>query len=169
VRWGQAGRTGARCYCRRVTPARRLLTPRWIAFTLVVAAASTAFLFMAWWQLARFESSTGSWQNLGYTLQWPFFAAFAVYVWWKLLHDTDQSTETGSDPTGADRAEAGSRRGADIQSDVVAERVPPGDASPRSDGRDRPDEPADPDDPELAAYNAYLAALHRRDQRQETP
>jgi DNA-binding transcriptional regulator of glucitol operon len=157
-----------------VTPARRLLTPRWIAFTLFVAAAATAFLFMAWWQLIRFESSSGSWQNLGYTLQWPFFAAFAVYVWWKLLRDTGQpaeaeaGSETLADAGGVEVDMAAARTGAAEGQAVPAEVAA---TTERSRLDDRPDnQPDDQDDPELAAYNAYLAALHRRDQQhaQET-
>lgn len=46
-----------------------------------------AFLALGWWQLHRALGGNGlSW---AYTFEWPFFAGYAVYVWWRLLHDED--------------------------------------------------------------------------------
>lgn len=72
---------------------KRLLTPRWIAFTLVVIVAVVAMFALAWWQWARYESVGGSLQNLAYTVQWPLFAVFAVYLWWRLLRDAGKEPE----------------------------------------------------------------------------
>jgi DNA-binding transcriptional regulator of glucitol operon len=152
---------------------RRLLTPRWIAFTIIVVLAVAAFLFLAWWQLSRFESTTGSWQNLGYTLQWPFFAAFAVYLWWKLLRDPASSPDDV--PQQVDGTNAAAHR---------HERIPRGDGGEsRASGGPLPagGEAVLPPlpvkrpvgsaaralvpkavDPELEAYNDYLVALHSR-------
>jgi DNA-binding transcriptional regulator of glucitol operon len=176
-----------------VTLARRLLTPRWIAFTLLVAAAATAFLYMAWWQLLRFESSSGSWQNLGYTLQWPFFAAFAVYVWWKLLREADDPAaepahdpgEAAADPvtatdgttaadpvtasvasTGTDCTDAPRADSADTRQNPLPTQRPA--RTPAAEVVGASARPDDEDDPELAAYNAYLAALHRRTLKAES-
>ncbi|WP_020575850.1 hypothetical protein [Actinopolymorpha alba] len=146
--------------------ARRLLTPRWAAFTVFVVLAVGAFLFLAWWQLRRFESSTGNWQNLGYTLQWPFFAAFAVYLWWKLLGDADAPPSEPSDSVSevqTDGALTGTsvaktqRDGDDLLPPLPPKRVGAAIGS-------RLDEAGEAEDPELAAYNKYLAALHRRSQ-----
>jgi DNA-binding transcriptional regulator of glucitol operon len=174
---------------------RRLLTPRWIMFTILVFAAAVAFLFLAWWQLERFESATGSWQNLGYTLQWPFFAAFAIYVWWRLLRDSvaDQKASErrseGSEPdaegTQAERRAESSQPRASLGSG----ETPPGVETPpsshhadrgqgvvgaqaaearRGHGSADPGVASDADeDPELAAYNAYLAELNRRAREHE--
>jgi DNA-binding transcriptional regulator of glucitol operon len=52
------------------------------ATVLVVVAACLA---LGWWQLERaLSGNTLSWV---YTFEWPFFAAYAVYMWWKLLHE----------------------------------------------------------------------------------
>ena len=47
---------------------------------LLIAAVITCCL-LAWWQWTRFQSGTGTFQNLGYALQWPFFGAFFVYAY----------------------------------------------------------------------------------------
>jgi DNA-binding transcriptional regulator of glucitol operon len=166
---------------------RRLLTPRWIAFTIVVVLAVVAFLFLAWWQLSRFELS-GSWQNFGYTLQWPFFAAFAVYLWWKLLREPASPPDPESRPVGdtatpatatpatatpatatpptvalrSDRSRfTGSGASAVDDEATILPPLPP----KRPAHSSMPHEPAQSDDdPELKAYNDYLAALHRRSQ-----
>ena len=40
---------------------------------------------LAWWQWTRFESASGTFQNLGYALQWPMFASFCVYAYYKFV------------------------------------------------------------------------------------
>lgn len=40
---------------------------------------------LAWWQWTRFQSGSGSFQNLGYALQWPFFGLFFVFAYRKIL------------------------------------------------------------------------------------
>lgn len=47
---------------------------------LLIAAVITCFL-LANWQWQRYQSGTGTFQNLGYALQWPFFGAFFVYAY----------------------------------------------------------------------------------------
>ncbi|MEQ4207763.1 hypothetical protein [Actinopolymorpha sp. B9G3] len=160
---------------------RRLLTPRWIAFTITVVLAVAAFLFLAWWQLNRFESSSGSWQNFGYTLQWPFFAAFAVYLWWKLLREPAPPPDLESHRVADTSAPAGPGRvdpaavtphdsggllaGSDVSSGDDEAALPPL-PSKRPLGSPVPDPMARAaDDPELEAYNDYLDALHRRSLR----
>ena len=51
--------------------------PALIALVVVGAAGCLA---LAWWQWTRFESASGTFQNLGYALQWPLFAGFVVYA-----------------------------------------------------------------------------------------
>ena len=41
---------------------------------------------LGWWQLGRaFEG--GSPQNYAYAFQWPVFAVFVAFMWWKLARD----------------------------------------------------------------------------------
>ena len=64
---------------------------------LVVAAC----LALGYWQLLRaLSGNTLSWV---YTFEWPFFACYAIYMWWKLLHEdpadrTDRRAHRRSDP-----------------------------------------------------------------------
>lgn len=51
------------------------------ALIVLVIVSALACLALAWWQWDRFESSSGSGQNLGYALQWPAFAIFVVYAY----------------------------------------------------------------------------------------
>ncbi len=40
---------------------------------------------LTWWQGTRaLDGNTLSWV---YTFEWPIFAAYATYMWWKLVHD----------------------------------------------------------------------------------
>ncbi|MDY5786271.1 hypothetical protein [Corynebacterium sp.] len=57
----------------------RVRVRAWHIILLVAAVICTVLL--AWWQWTRFQSGTGSFQNLGYALQWPFFGAFFVYAY----------------------------------------------------------------------------------------
>lgn len=41
------------------------------------------------------------WRNLGYALQWWVFAAFAVFMYLKLLHDAARGRPTGTGPPGS--------------------------------------------------------------------
>lgn len=51
----------------------------WHVVLLVAAVIVT--LLLARWQWQRFQSGTGSLQNLGYAMQWPFFGAFVVFIY----------------------------------------------------------------------------------------
>lgn len=98
---------------------------------------------LAWWQWQRFESTSGTWQNLGYVLQWPLFGLFPAFMFWRLRKLRAQS------PTPVERSEP--------------QLAPP----------PEPDKPVavqtvadDDDDPELAAYNRFLAKLNALDQQE---
>jgi DNA-binding transcriptional regulator of glucitol operon len=96
---------------------------------------------LAWWQWQRFESSTGTWQNLGYVLQWPLFGLFPAFMFWRLRklrtqHAAERPTPQAAPPPEPDKPV--------VRQDVVA----------------------DDEDPELAAYNRYLAQLNARDQQE---
>lgn len=90
---------------------------------------------LAWWQWERFDSATGSWQNLGYVLQWPLFGLFPVFMFWRLrkLRATPREQQAPRQP------ELESWKPAPRQVDPTGQ---------------------DDDDPELAEYNRYLARLN---------
>jgi len=104
-----------------------------------VIVAALACLGLAWWQWQRFESASGTGQNLGYALQWPLFAVFVIYAYRKFVRYEEEPPQPH-------------------KADTVAE-IPPGLLPERP-------KPAtgQPDDPALAEYNAYLATLAETDQ-----
>lgn len=115
-----------------------------VAGLCVLALAGSALL--AWWQWTRFESGSGSIQNLGYMLQWPLFGLFPAFLVWRVHRLTRgrRPDETRAAPE-------------------TAESAPP----PRKLGYVAPTAPAEePDDPTLAAYNRYLAELNEHQEGQ---
>ena len=61
--------------------------PRRRKYGLLVLAtvAAGGCLTLAWWQWSRWESNSGSFQNLGYAVQWPLFAGFCIYAYRKFI------------------------------------------------------------------------------------
>ena len=66
------------------------MSSRWwsgraVALHVTAATAVVAFCLLARWQVHRaLSGNTLSW---AYAFEWPFFAAYAIYVWWKLLRE----------------------------------------------------------------------------------
>ncbi|MBN4925851.1 transcriptional regulator [Hoyosella rhizosphaerae] len=56
-----------------------------VALIAFVVVASAACLALGWWQWQRYDSAAGSAQNLGYALQWPLFAGFFVYAYFRFV------------------------------------------------------------------------------------
>ena len=96
---------------------------------------------LAWWQWERFSSASGTFQNLGYVLQWPLFGLFPAFMFWRIRKLRRQAAE------------------ADAQ-ETVAETAVPEVPAPR---QRRAPAPPPPEDDELAAYNRYLRELNARD------
>lgn len=99
---------------------------------------------LAWWQWQRFESNSGTWQNLGYVLQWPLFGLFPAFMFWRLRKLRTQPPEQPDQPVPAPAPEP----------DIPIQKVV------------RQDVAEDDDDPELASYNRYLAQLNERHQQE---
>ncbi|MBB4855082.1 DNA-binding transcriptional regulator of glucitol operon [Mycobacteroides chelonae] len=110
------------------------------ALIVLVGVSVVAFLGLAYWQFQRFESVTGNDQNLGYALQWPLFAAFAIWAYRRFVQYEDE----GPPPPPTDRI-------TEIPQGLLPER--PAAATP------------DPEDRTLTEYNAYLAALAKEDRK----
>ena len=101
-------------------------------------AAAGGCLGLAWWQWTRFESTAGDFQNLGYALQWPLFAGFCVYAYFKFVRYEESPPQAQSPDTVTE-----------IPDGLLPERPT---AARQADG-----------DPTLQEYNAYLAELARND------
>lgn len=104
------------------------------ALIALAAVGAGGCLLLAWWQWTRYESNSGTFLNLGYALQWPMFAAFCVYAYFKFvrLEEAPPSYEPTETAT-------------EIPAGLLPER--PKAAAPTD------------DDPTLREYNAYLADL----------
>lgn len=95
-----------------------------------------------------------------YTFEWPFFAAYGVFMWWKLLHewpatsDADDEEEEVTEIPGGDRAPVAPALSARFVDDLDVGYLGSLDDV---DGAD--------DDEELRSYNEYLAALNASDRR----
>jgi DNA-binding transcriptional regulator of glucitol operon len=108
------------------------------ALVALVIVGAVGCLALAWWQWTRFESASGSFQNLGYALQWPLFAGFVVYAYYKFV----RYEEAPPEPRAAHAV-------TEIPIGLLPDRPAPAN---RSD-----------DDPALREYNAYLADLTKKD------
>jgi DNA-binding transcriptional regulator of glucitol operon len=97
---------------------------------------------LAWWQWDRFTSANGTFQNLGYVLQWPLFGLFPAFMFWRIRKLNQKAGEAPA---------------------PVEERPEVPTPRPRPDvAETHPDEE---EDEELAAYNRYLRELNARDQQ----
>ena len=122
---------------------------RRLALILLVIAAAAGCLALAWWQWSRYESTTGSFQNLGYAMQWPLFAGFCVYAYFKFVRYEEAPPELHPP---------------DAVTEIPAELLPQRPTTP-SPGAGADDDDADP---ALREYNAYLAELARADDKDTT-
>lgn len=97
-------------------PKRERVRVRWWHIISLAVAAITC-LMLANWQWERYQSGTGTFQNLGYALQWPFFALFFIYAYRAGLRmenekiDAVNSGEAMEDLYEADLARYGSKGG----------------------------------------------------------
>ncbi|WP_234582097.1 hypothetical protein [Micromonospora sp. MH99] len=127
---------------------RRLWTPAWIARHVAMVMLVVGFLGLGWWQISR--ATAGNNLSWGYAVEWPIFAGFVVYVWWREVRLARRAAHGADEPPADPAAEAppattvGSRPA--VRRPVRVARVPavstPG------------------DDADLAAYNDYLSWLN---------
>lgn len=163
-----------------------VFSPRWIVWHLLTLGAMAACIWLSKWQWDRAGSNLGTAANVGYGLQWPFFALFFGYMWWRFLRlearrlDGEEPEEHEAPPVPT--------------AQPVAQPPAPERPAPEQESESRPDgattveddrEPApwdrgpspftptpvpaaapvtDDEDPRLAAYNRMLAQLAARDQ-----
>jgi len=130
----------------------RWFSRRAVALHLTLAVVVPAFALLFLWQVRR--ATGGNSLSWAYVFEWPFFTGYAVYLWWKLLHETPDARRLDeSGPAAADGHDHPAA--ADDRSDPLADRLAvvatPDDAA---------DDADDADDDELAAYNRYLAELN---------
>ncbi|WP_024802537.1 glucitol operon activator [Nocardia sp. BMG51109] len=127
------------------------------ALIILVLVAALVCLALGWWQWGRFESSSGTAQNLGYALQWPLFAGFVVFAYFRFVR---LERESDAAETTADEASDPAAQTPRSTKPVAPREIPAGILP------ERPAAPRD-DDPVLAEYNKYLAELNEQDLRQQ--
>ena len=119
------------------------LSRRALKLHVVILMVVPAFLALCFWQLSRaLDGNTLSW---AYVFEWPLFAAYAVYMWWRFVHE---AAEEGSPPASAGTVSGGPTPPAAGETAAAAAAGPHGAE----------------EDEELAAYNAYLAQLAEQDE-----
>jgi len=74
---------------------RRLTSPGWLLRHAIVVVLVVAFLGLGWWQLGR--AAQGNALSFGYTIEWPFFAAFVIFMW---IREMRIALRGGMPPTG---------------------------------------------------------------------
>jgi DNA-binding transcriptional regulator of glucitol operon len=121
-------------YLLRVSTTRR----RRSALIALVILAAGGCLALGWWQWTRFQSVSGTFQNLGYAMQWPLFAGFCVYAYRKFVRYEEAPPDSQKD-----------RAITELPDGLLPERPKP--------------VAHKPDDPALREYNAYLAELAKVD------
>jgi hypothetical protein len=110
------------------------LSRRALTLHAVILVVVPGFMALCVWQIQR--ALGGNELSWAYVFEWPLFAGYAVYMWWRLVHERPAST--------AD-APPGDTRGTGVESENAS-------------GGDERSE-----DAELAAYNDYLARLAEQD------
>jgi hypothetical protein len=133
---------------------RVLVTPRWISWHLFAVCAVIGMMWLGDWQFRRaMAGNTLSW---AYTFEWPIFAIFGVFFWFKTVRD-ELHPDAGRKPRPQVVLPAGAR-----QPDAAGAALAAGPAAGPA-GDSEPAEGSDPEpvDTELAEYNAYLARLNQ--------
>lgn len=128
-------------YRQRVPPGFPPTRRRSPALITGVISAACCCLILGWWQWTRFQGTSGTFQNLGYALQWPLFAGFCVYAYRKFVRyeQIPPAPQPNID--------------LEIPAGLLPERPKPNYQPPV--------------DPVLQQYNAYLAELAKSDAEQQ--
>ncbi|MCL4445307.1 MAG: hypothetical protein M1134_00295 [Actinobacteria bacterium] len=113
---------------------QRWLSRRALLLHLVVLIVVPLFLRLCVWQIDR--ATSGNELSWAYVFEWPFFAGYALYLWWKLIHDESNNT------IGEVREIRDVREDADHNDQLLDRSV------------------VDREEEELAAYNRYLSELN---------
>jgi DNA-binding transcriptional regulator of glucitol operon len=132
-----------------------ILSPRWILWHVLTLGAMITCGFLAAWQWSRAGSSMGSALNVGYGLQWPVFALFFGYMWFRFLRMAIADLEHDTAEESAPEDVAGA-------APVAEEPAEPSPFGPRP-ASYRVAPITDEESPALSEYNRMLAALAARD------
>ena len=111
------------------------LSRRALKLHAVILIVVPGFMALCIWQIYRaVDGNSLSW---AYVFEWPLFAGYAIYMWWRFVHEKPEPVDATASENGR------------------------GDTPPRS--AEAPSPTTAQEDAELAAYNEYLARLAERD------
>jgi hypothetical protein len=129
-----------------------------------------ACLALCAWQVTR--ALGGNELSWAYVFEWPFFGGYAVFVWWRLLHQgtLDETIDRRAGAVGAANPDIGIGIGDDpppagtgpVDTATVDTVTTPESACTAESGSSAQE---DDEEAELAAYNRYLAELHATGRR----
>lgn len=129
---------------------KRLWTPAWIVRHVALVVLVVGFLGLGWWQLSR--AAGGNPISWGYAVEWPVFAGFVVFVWWREVRQELRGPETPGPAAETTEWSATTEPSAAGEPTRLTVR------RPVRASRTAATVP-DSDDPELTAYNRYLRWL----------
>ncbi|BCL13558.1 hypothetical protein GCM10017556_12970 [Micromonospora sagamiensis] len=75
---------------------KRLWTPAWILRHVAMVVLVVGFCALGWWQISR--AAAGNTLSWAYAVEWPIFAAFVVFVWWREVRHTLRGEPAPDDP-----------------------------------------------------------------------
>ena len=138
---------------------RWLWTPAWIARHVAMVVLVVSFLGLGWWQISR--ATAGNSISWGYAVEWPVFAGFVVYVWWREVRLARRSAEGAAESPADATDPAGSPAEATAAESTPAATTGSRPAVRRPVRVSRVPATAPPaEDADLAAYNDYLSWLN---------
>ena len=73
------------------------LSPRALRLHAVILVVVPAFLALCAWQITR--ALGGNSLSWAYVFEWPIFAGYAVYMWWRFVHEAADDTRRQRSPT----------------------------------------------------------------------
>jgi DNA-binding transcriptional regulator of glucitol operon len=132
---------------------QRFFGSRALAIVAVSLIAVVGGALLAWWQWTRYESASGTLQNLGYVLQWPLFGVFPGFMFWRIHKSAQRERELDE---AAEQTEPAAEAAASPGQATVDPRLTYVQNRTMDYGAEA--------DPELLAYNRYLAQLADREQ-----
>ncbi len=75
------------------------LSPRALKLHAVILIVVPAFMALCVWQIYR--ATGGNNLSWAYVFEWPLFAGYAVYMWWRFLHEDTSETPSADTDTGS--------------------------------------------------------------------
>ncbi len=112
------------------------LSPRALKLHAVILIVVPAFMALCVWQINR--ALNGNSLSWAYVFEWPLFAGYAIYMWWRFVHEKPEPVDAAASENG--------------HADAAPQ--PPGDPPAAKERQEAA---------ELAAYNEYLARLAEKD------